>query len=173
MDDKSAISKEQLQQQALGLQQTLHSLLWQVNDLLEQLRRTSASAEPRAPHFLAPVTSKTVLIIEDNELEREGLAAVLRQSGYEAVGAASVDSALACEAPPCLILLDMMLGDKDGWRFLQMRKTKPALAHVPVVITTGLGVASKEWAESLGAVGILRKPFDPEELLREVNCRCL
>jgi hypothetical protein len=33
-----------------------------------------------------------------------------------------------------------------------MRKTKPALALVPVVITTGLGVAGQEWAESLGAM---------------------
>src|SRR5437660_1240527 len=143
MADKPVISKEQLQQQALGLQQALHGLLWQVKEILEKLKRPSDSAEPRSPHFLSPVTPKTVLVIEDNDLEREGLAAVLRQAGYRVVAAASVDSALACESPPGLILLDMMLGDKDGWRFLQLRKKNPVLADVPVIITTGLGVASQ------------------------------
>ena len=172
MDDKPILAKEQLQQQALGLQQALHGLLWQVNDLLEQLNRIPAFPEHGSPPGSAPSARKTVLIIEDNDLEREALAAMLRQSGYRAVGAPSVDSALNCESPPSLILLDMMLEDKDGWRFLQMRKKKPALAQVPVIITTGLGVASKEWAESLGAVGVLRKPFDYEELLREVSSQC-
>jgi hypothetical protein len=40
-----------------------------------------------------------------------------------------------------------------------------------VVIVTGLGVASAEWAESLGARAVLKKPFDSPDLLREV-ARC-
>jgi CheY-like chemotaxis protein len=120
-----------------------------------------------------PNSPKTVLIVDDNDIEREGMAAVLRQSGYTAVTAPSVDVALAypesTKSSPDLILLDMMMPDKDGWSFLEMRKTKPALALVPVVITTGLGVASQEWAESLGAAGVLIKPFDAEDLLREIR----
>jgi CheY-like chemotaxis protein len=120
-------------------------------------------------------TTETILIVEDNEIEREGMAVVLRQAGYAAVIAPSTDVALAypeCNRPPALILLDMMMPGKDGWQFLQERKKKPALASVPIVIVTGVGVASQEWAESLGAVGVLIKRFDTKVLLREVGRHC-
>jgi len=123
-----------------------------------------------------PGTSKTVLIVEDNDIEREGMAAVLRQAGYAALPAPSVDVALAYPestgASPDLILLDMMLPDTDGWGFLELRKKNPALASVPVVIVTGLGVASQEWGTSLGASAVLKKPFDSGDLLREVRKHC-
>jgi len=60
----------------------------------------------------------------------------------------------------------------DGWWFLEQRKGLPALYAVPVIITTALAVAGGEWASSLGAAGLLRKPFDAEPLLAEIN-RCL
>jgi CheY-like chemotaxis protein len=76
--------------------------------------------------------------------------------------------------PPNLILLDMLLSRPgyDGWRFLARHRLVPALAAIPVVITTALGIASDEWARSLGATGLLKKPFDPDTLLAEVR-RCL
>jgi CheY-like chemotaxis protein len=120
-----------------------------------------------------PARSKTVLIIEDNDIQREGMAAILRQAGYTAVAAESVDVALAYSentgVVPKLILSDMMMPGKDGWQFLQLRKQKPALASVPVVIATGLGVAGQEWARALGAAAVLKKPFDAADLLREVE----
>jgi hypothetical protein len=45
------------------------------------------------------------------------------------------------------------------------------MAAAPVVITTGLGIASNEWARSLGADGLLRKPIDLGRLLAEVRAR--
>jgi len=120
----------------------------------------------------APVPSETILIVEDNEIERDGMAAVLRQAGYAVVAAPSVDVALAypdCKRLPALIVLDMMLQGKDGLRFLEERKKKPSLAYVPIVIVTGLDVAGQEWGESLGAMAVLKKPFDAEDLLREVR----
>jgi CheY-like chemotaxis protein len=120
-----------------------------------------------------PGTSKTVVIVEDNDIEREGMAAVLRQAGYAPWPAPNVDVALACPettgGSPNLILLDMIMPGKDGWRFLELRRKQPALASVPVIIVTGLGVASQEWGTSLGAVAVLKKPFGSEELLREVS----
>jgi CheY-like chemotaxis protein len=52
------------------------------------------------------------------------------------------------------------------------RSLVPALAAIPVVITTALGIASEEWAASLGACGLLKKPFDQDTVLAEVR-RCL
>ena len=75
---------------------------------------------------------------------------------------------------PDLILLDMInaLSDSDGWDFLERRKRSSALASIPVLIVTALGVATEEWAADLGAVGLLRKPFDDEPLIAEVGRCC-
>jgi CheY-like chemotaxis protein len=118
--------------------------------------------------------SGTLLIVEDNEVVREGLAVVLRRAGYAVVPAANGHQALAAlraGVRPDLILLDMLLPAVDGWHFLDRRRREPALAALPVVIMTGLGVAGPEWADSLGAAGLLRKPVETEALLRGVR-RC-
>jgi two-component system response regulator MprA len=115
----------------------------------------------------------TLLIVEDNEVVRARLAVVLRRAGYAVALAANGQEALSAlrgGLRPDLILLDMLLPVADGWRFLERRR-QPALAAVPVVILTGLGVASPEWATALGAAGLLRKPAETEALLREVR-RC-
>jgi sigma-B regulation protein RsbU (phosphoserine phosphatase) len=118
---------------------------------------------------------KPVLIVEDNEVERVGLATILRREGYAVATAADGASALTllrAGTDPCLILLDMLLPGKDGWDFLTERKRDPELAAVPVIITTALGVASPEWAHSLGAAACFRKPFQVPALLDEVRRHC-
>src|SRR5439155_10806734 len=120
-------------------------------------------------------TGPTLLIVEDNEITRAGLATVLQREGYSVVTAQDGKEALESlvHGPtPDLILLDMLLPGVDGWQFLNRRRPDPALASVPVVITTALGIASPEWATSLGATGLLQKPIDTGPLLREVR-RCL
>jgi len=122
-----------------------------------------------------PLAGLTLLVVEDNEVTREGLAVVLRREGGTVVLAADGQEALAClrsEPPPDLVLLDMMMPGVDGWAALAETKRNPALAGVPVLIVTGLGVANAEWAASLGAAGCLGKPVETEELLREVRRCC-
>jgi CheY-like chemotaxis protein len=119
----------------------------------------------------------TLLLVEDHKITGECLAFVLGWAGYHVVGVPDGKVALDYllnHPPPDLILLDMLMPPPryDGWRFLARRRLVPALAAIPVVITTGLGIASEEWATSLGACGLLKKPFDPETLLAEVR-RCL
>ena len=62
-----------------------------------------------------------------------------------------------------------MLPSVNGWQFLNQLTRDPALVHVPVITATGLGIAIKEWAASLGAAGLLRKPFDAVQLVLEVE----
>jgi CheY-like chemotaxis protein len=115
---------------------------------------------------------ETILVAEDNAVEREGLAVVLRQRGYTvrtACDGAEALKVLQTGPSPGLILLDMLMPGCDGWEFLDRRKPSPALASVPVVLMTGLPAADAEWAASLGAAGLLRKPFDVEALLAEVR----
>jgi CheY-like chemotaxis protein len=124
------------------------------------------------------VAGQTILVVEDDTLQREGLRSVLQGAGYAVAVAGDAAEALCVlrgPAPPALVLLDMLFPrrpDADGWHFLSQRQQAPALRPVPVVITTALGNASPEWAESLGAGGYLRKPFDADRLLAEVRRWC-
>jgi CheY-like chemotaxis protein len=122
-----------------------------------------------------PSADGTILVVEDNEVVRAGLALVLRREGYTVALAANAGEALACLSAglePDLVLLDMLTPFADGWRFLGERKQDVSLAAIPVVIMTGIAIASAEWAASLGAAGYLHKPIDNEALLREVR-RCV
>jgi CheY-like chemotaxis protein len=123
------------------------------------------------------MSGKTLLVVDDDPIQREGLAVVLRTEGYTVVVAA--DGLEAIEhlkqgAPIDLVLLDMMIPAPacDGWRFLEKRKHDPALASVPILIITGLAIANAEWAASLGAAGYVKKAVDPKELFAEVRRCC-
>lgn len=130
----------------------------------------------RGSFSAGPAMSATVVVLEDNETSREGTSLILRQAGYKVVAFREGRSAIDyCRTSrPDLILLDMIISPPgwDGWQFLARRKSDPALASVPVILTTGLTVACKEWAASLGAAGLVHKPVDTEPLLAEVR-RCL
>ncbi len=123
------------------------------------------------------MAAPTVLVVEDDPVQREGLARVLEQEGYAVTVAASPGEALALlRGPPTpdLVLLDMLhprSQDGDGWHFLHRRQQSSDLQAIPVVIVTALGNASAEWAASLGAEGLLRKPVDGDQVLAEVRRR--
>lgn len=114
-----------------------------------------------------------ILVVEDDEGPRASLGAILTAEGYEVAPAADAREALnllATGLRPALILLDMIGPNVDGWRFMALRRIDPELDRIPVVVMTGLTVASDEWARSLGAV--LRKPIDSARLLELVRQYC-
>ena len=115
---------------------------------------------------------KTLLIVEDNYIAREGLATVSRREGYEIVLATNGAEALAilgCLRPD-LILLDMLMPILDGWHVLQQLKVKDS-PPVPIIVVTATGL-TREWAENHGCRGFIPKPIVPDDLLVEVR-RCL
>jgi two-component system response regulator MprA len=117
-------------------------------------------------------TGQTVLVVEDDETVRQGLAVVLEPAGYVVVTAANGREALTYlrnHLPPALILLDMMMPAADGCHVMRGRAQDAALASVPVIIMTAIGVASEEWATGLGAAGYLRKPVAEDELVAAVR----
>jgi CheY-like chemotaxis protein len=115
-----------------------------------------------------------LLVVEDNEKAREGLATILRREGYEAVLAANGQEALdllRVGPPPDLIILDMLMPVLDGWHFLETLKRRGPRPLPNIVITTGTNI-TLEWALDHGCQGFLRKPIQTEALLAEVR-RCL
>ncbi len=105
-----------------------------------------------------------VLVIDDDESQRELLTRFLEREGF-AVRVASTGRAgieLAREVHPRAILLDVVMPQMDGWSVLNVLKSDPALERIPVVMVTfvnepGLG-------ESLGAVETVQKPVEWEHL---------
>ncbi|MFZ4528169.1 MAG: response regulator [Undibacterium curvum] len=71
---------------------------------------------------------------------------------------------------PDLLLLDVMMPNMDGPTTLNELRKIPATAHTPVVFMTAKVQSSElEFYRSLGAIGVIAKPFDPMELSAQVN----
>jgi len=120
------------------------------------------------------VVQQTLLVVENNEVARAGLAAVLESEGYRVVQAANGEEALArlrADPRPDLILLDMLMPVMDGWHFLDWLRREGPQPAIAVVITTAIAL-TREWAEDHGCQGFVQKPFAVETLLAEVR-RCL
>ena len=114
--------------------------------------------------------AKTILVVEDDDVTREGFGSVLKEHGYKVDLASTGQHALDYlqrNGPPDLIVLDMLMQGMDGWQFLKYRDKK--WRSVPVLIATALSVASKEWAAAMGAAGLLQKPIDLTVLVERVQ----
>jgi CheY-like chemotaxis protein len=117
---------------------------------------------------------KRVLIVEDDDLTREMLRAILQAEGYRIEGVANGREALARlrgEAAPDLILLDLLMPVMTGWEFCAAVAEDPRLASIPVVILSAIGPEEVEREPPLHPAARLRKPFTVEELLAVV-ARC-
>jgi CheY-like chemotaxis protein len=113
--------------------------------------------------------TRTILVIEDDDVTRVGFGEVLTEHGYRVVLGSNGRDALGYlrdHPAPDLIILDMLTPGMDGWQFLKERDAQSAA--IPVLITTALSIANDEWAISLGAIGVLHKPIDLEVLLEIV-----
>jgi len=108
----------------------------------------------------------TILIVEDNEIAREGLAFVLRKEGYQVTllsnGKEALDY-LRRGGRPDLILLDMLLPELDGWKLLDALDDWSKPLKVPIVVITGT-ILTAEWAAQRGCAGFLKKPIEVDRL---------
>ncbi|HEY7206052.1 MAG TPA: response regulator [Methylomirabilota bacterium] len=116
-----------------------------------------------------------ILVVDDNEDNREMLARRLRRQGYDvriATGGRAALDALA-EAPVDLILLDVMMPDLDGYAVLERLKADPARRDIPVLMISALDdLDSVVRCIQLGAEDYLGKPFEPVLLQARIGA-CL
>jgi two-component system phosphate regulon response regulator PhoB len=119
-----------------------------------------------------PVPATRVLLVDDDQLQRDVLADVLASEGYEVRCAATGAEALASARanPPDVLLLDLLLPDTDGATVLASLRGEPALGALRVIVTTGVRSASLK--RLLGADAALFKPFGVRELLLAVGAVC-
>ena len=110
---------------------------------------------------------ETVLIVEDDEETAESLAETLRIMGYRseiaANGRIALDRLHAAPAKYCLVLLDVMMPEMDGWDFLTAQRADHSIGAIPVVVVSAaLGATAR--AAQTSAVGVLPKPVDATAL---------
>ena len=117
----------------------------------------------------------TVLVVEDNQDLRESVVEVLESYGYAAVGARHGQEALeklsTLAAPPCVIVLDLMMPVMDGQSFRQEQLKRPELAGIPVVIVSAYDKFPSD-LQALGAAAYLKKPVRMHDLMRVVRHYC-
>ena len=114
--------------------------------------------------------SRSILLVEDDEDFRVGLAELLRSEGYLVTCAANGLEALEylrSGAKPNLVLLDLMMPVMTGWDFRQKMLEESALASIPVILLSA--AVSERDAASLQASAFLNKPFDLQSLLDMID----
>ncbi|PYK65716.1 MAG: two-component system response regulator [Verrucomicrobia bacterium] len=113
-----------------------------------------------------------ILLVEDNEMNRDMLSRRLERRGYQVViaedGATGVTKAKS-EAPD-LILMDMSLPVMDGWEATRQIKAVPETQHIPIIALTAHAMAGdEEKALAAGCNDYETKPVDLPKLLTKID----
>lgn len=107
--------------------------------------------------------TQTILIVEDNPVNRKLLVTVLRPHGYRLLTAVDGEEALAvaCQERPDLILMDLQLPRLNGYAATQRLKELPETAQIPVVALTAHAMPEeRRHAQDVGFDGYITKPID-------------
>ena len=114
--------------------------------------------------------TKTVLIVDDDHELVDGLRMVLERQGYRVIRARDGHEGKAAiyNQRPDLVILDMMMPRMGGYPVLEHFKGKPDAPPI-IMITANEGSRHKAYAEYLGVVDYIRKPFAMERLLEAVD----
>src|SRR5580658_11296107 len=114
--------------------------------------------------------AKTILIVDDDMELSDGLRAVLERQGHRVIQARDGQQGKQqiYQQRPDLVILDMMMPRMGGYPVLEHFKGK-ADAPPIIMITANEGSRHKAYAEYLGVVDYIRKPFAMERLLEAVN----
>ena len=113
-----------------------------------------------------------ILLVEDNEMNRDMLSRRLERKGYEVViavnGQEGVD--LVSSTRPDLILMDLSLPIIDGWEATRRIKADPATAGIPVIALTAHAMAEdRAKAMAAGCDDFDIKPVDLPRLLKKID----
>ncbi len=144
-----------------------------VTKLAERLHWTFAYDDSAAPDYeiVLRMTSQsaTIFIIDDNEGWIDLLERFLAGYNYLVVSAADSRDIVeqAQELNPALIILDVMMPERDGWELLQRLRARPATAHIPILVCTVFN--DSQLAYSLGATGFVSKPASREQILEALR----
>jgi CheY-like chemotaxis protein len=117
--------------------------------------------------------AKKILIVDDNDINRELLERVLKRAGYSTCCAVDGPSGISAakEERPDLILMDITLGgNMDGWEATQLIKSTPDTAEIPIIACTARSfMRDREKSMDVGCAEHETKPIDFRRLLNKIE----
>ncbi len=120
------------------------------------------------------MSKQTVLVVDDDQEVVRLMSAYLEQAGYEVLVAYDGETAVhqLRREKPDLLLLDLMLPDRDGYDITRLVRADAALAHIPIIMLTArVDDTDKIVGLELGADDYVTKPYNPREVLARVRAR--
>ncbi len=113
-----------------------------------------------------------ILLVEDNEMNRDMLSRRLKRKGFEVVmavdGQAGVD--MASSTNPDIILMDLSLPIIDGWEATRCIKANPSTQNIPVIALTAHAMAGdEEKARAAGCDDYDTKPINFKRLIKKIG----
>jgi two-component system, cell cycle response regulator DivK len=114
------------------------------------------------------MSAKTILHVEDNELNRKMIRHLLRGTSYRLIEAPDGEAGLvmAREEHPDLILMDVQLPKISGIEATRTLRAEPSTANTPIIAITSFALSGDEQrAKEAGASAYLAKPYSPFTLL--------
>ena len=115
---------------------------------------------------------KRILIVEDNEMNRDVLSRRLRRQGYDVlIATAGLDGLrVASDARPDLILMDLGMPDIDGWECAKRLKAGAVTSAIPIIALTAHAMLDdRQKALDAGCDDFDTKPIDFSGLLEKMN----
>ena len=116
--------------------------------------------------------SKRILVVEDQEDNRQIVRDLLTANDYEMTEAENGQEALAAVAKdrPDLILMDIQLPVMDGYETTRRIKADPSLSSIPVIAVTSHTLSGdEEKARAAGCNDFVPKPYSPRQLLAKIR----
>jgi two-component system, cell cycle response regulator DivK len=113
-----------------------------------------------------------ILLVEDNETNRDLLSRRLERKGFLVITADDGEQgySLAHSARPDLILMDISLPAMNGWEVIQLLKTHDATRHIPIVVLTAHALVSdRAKASEMGCSDYDTKPIDFARLSQKIE----
>jgi two-component system, cell cycle response regulator DivK len=116
--------------------------------------------------------SKRILVVEDQEDNRQIIRDMLAGTGYEITEAENGEQALLAVAKqrPDLILMDIQLPVMDGYEATRRIKADPALRSIPIIAVTSYALSGEDKkARAAGCDDYVPKPYSPRQLLAKIS----
>ena len=112
-----------------------------------------------------------ILLVEDNEVNRDMLVRRLQRAGHQVATAADGETALTAmrEQQPAVVLMDMNLPVKDGWTACREAQQDASIAEIPIIALTAHAMEEdKHRALDAGCSDYATKPVDFPDLLKKI-----
>ncbi len=116
--------------------------------------------------------SKRILVVEDQEDNRQIIRDMLAATDYEIAEAEDGEQALAAVAKerPDLILMEIQLPTIDGYEAMRQIRTDPALLSIPIIAVSSYAPSGEEQkARAAGCDDFVAKPYSPRQLLAKIR----